>query len=169
MSPQTLQAYWSAEDSLRTFFDPQASGTGGVVEIVSNRPASGGVSVELGKDASIVLSLDDEEHVVHLSFHLSGCSQELTPPLRRPEQVRVANFAEVEVEPELEVECAFDATAGTVQVRFCGREQELWGRIGTSDIWLALDQDQRLAGMLIEGVVDDPGGGAQLAWLQASQ
>ena len=127
-------------------------------------PGSGGTSSTWG--GGLVLSLDDEEHVVHLSVNVEACTDELVVPLERPGDERAAAFAEVEIEPELPVSCSFDPTGGVLKVQFSDRVPGEWGRIGSNLIWLALDGDHRLAGIVIEGVSLDPGGAAQLSWLQ---
>jgi hypothetical protein len=160
LDPPLLQVLWSGDDRFKTYHDPDA----GLVETVSNRPASGGTSLVLGE--GLVLSLDEEEHVVHLSVSVEACADELVVPLERPGDERAAAFAEVEIEPELPVSCSFDPTGGVLRVQFCDRVPGEWGRIGSNLIWLALDGDQRLAGIVIEGVSHDPGGAAQLSWLQ---
>ena len=48
---------------------------------------------------------------------------------------------------------------------FDGVEPSIWGRLGDNLIWLALDEDARLASIVVEGVSLDPGGKGQLAWL----
>ncbi len=153
---------WLGSDCFKAFFDPDA----GLVEAVSNRTAIGGVSISLGE--GVVISLDDEEHVVHLSVVVAACAGELEDPLDRPGDERAATFAEVEVEPDLPAACFFDPSAGVLKIQFSERVADEWGRIGSNLIWLALDQEQRLAGIVIEGVSLDPGGAAQLTWLQES-
>jgi hypothetical protein len=157
-----VQVLWSGSDCFKAYFDPDA----GLVEVVSNRPASGGVSLSLGE--GLVLSLDDEEHVVHLSVAVAACADELEEPLDRPGNERAATFAEVEIEPDLPASFSFDRPAGVLRVQFRERAANQWGRIGSNLIWLALDEEQRLAGVVIEGVSLDPGGVAQLRWLQES-
>lgn len=160
MSAPEVQVLWSGSDCFKAFFDSDA----GLVEAVSNRLASGGTSISLGE--GLVLSFDEEEHVVHLSVAVAGCADELEEPLDRPGNERAATFAEVEVEPDVPVSCSFDPAAGVLRIRFRERVASEWGRIGANLIWLALDGEQRLAGIVIEGVSHDPGGAAQLAWLQ---
>ena len=155
-----VQVLWSGGDCFKAFFDPDA----GLVEAVSNRPASGGTSVSLGE--VVVLSLDEEERVVHLSVGVAACTDELEQPLERPGNERAATFAEVEIEPDLPASCSFDPATGVLRIRFRERAAGEWGRIGSNLIWLALDAEQRLAGIVIEGISHDPGGAAQLIWLQ---
>ena len=160
LGPAEVQVLWSGSDCFKAFFDPEA----GLVEAVSNKLASGGTSVSLGE--GLVLSFDEEEHVVHLSVAVEGCTDELEEPLERPGNERAATFAEVEVEPDVQASCSFDPAAGVLRVRFEERVAGEWGRIGSNLVWLALDGEQRLAGIVIEGISHDPGGAAQLAWLQ---
>lgn len=162
MTAPLVQVLWSGSDCFKAYFDPDA----GLIEAVSNRPASGGTSITLGE--GLILSLDEEEHVVHLSVAVAVCTEELEVPLARPGDERAASFAEVEIEPDLPASCSFDPTAGVLRVQFSERVADQWGRIGSNLIWLALDGDQRMAGIVIEGVSLDPGGAAQLTWLQES-
>ncbi|GEM_PF-2019287 len=160
MTSSSLQALWLGSDCFKSFHDPAA----GLVEVVSNRPASGGHSITLGE--GLILSLDEDEQVVHLSLNEDSCVDEPRAPLERPADGREATFAEAEVEPDHPVTCSFDAVRGELRVRFTDRSPDEWGRIGSNLIWLALDNEQRLAGIVVEGVSHDPGGAAQLKWLQ---
>ena len=73
--------------------------------------------------------------------------------------------AGVTLVPDARLVGRFDSTEGVLRLRFEGVEPMHWARLGENLIWLAIDEQTRLAAMVIEGVSRDPGGKAQNTWL----
>lgn len=143
----------------KAYHDP---GTG-VVDLLASVYEEEGVSIELGSGISI--GLGGDESVQHMSLDLTGEPGDLPVP-ERPENAPAAVMAEVELEEGATPRYRFDASAGSLRVAFGDLETTTWARVGKNLLWLAIDQQSRLAALVIEGVSKDPKGKAQAAWLE---
>ena len=135
----------------------------GVVDLVASVLEQGGVSAELG--AGLSVGLGDDDAVQHLSLDLSGEPGD-RPVAERPEQAPSAVVAEVELAEGELPRYRFDASAGTLRISFGELDSSSWARVGRNLLWLAIDEESRLAALVIEGVSKDPKGTAQAAWLE---
>ena len=149
---------WSGRDLVKGYHDP----TTGWLDLVSNRPAEGGEAHTVGGGFS--LARDEEGAFCHLGLDVAQAVD--VPPLQRPAEMREAVDAEVEVPTDTDPCWSFDAARGSLCVAFPGVSPQIWGRIGDNLLWLALDEEGRLAGLVFEGISRDPGGKAQATWLE---
>lgn len=149
---------WNGNDLFKGYFDPES----GWLDLVSSRPADGGQAWTVGEGFS--LSVDESGAFCHLGLDTQGAGG--AAQVTRPSETREAVDAEVEVLEDHEPQCSFDASAGTLSIRFCGAGVLEWGRLGDNLLWLALDDQGYLAGLVFEGVSRDPGGKGQSLWLE---
>lgn len=149
---------WSGSDLVKGYHDPAT----GWVDLVSNRPAEGGDAHTVGEGFS--LARDEAGVFCHLGLDAGQAVD--AAPLERPAEAREAVDAEVEVPTDQAPRWSFDASRGSLCVAFAGVEPAIWGRIGDNLLWLALDEEGVLAGIVFEGVSRDPGGKAQATWLE---
>lgn len=148
---------WIGDDLFKGYHDPE----GGWLDLVSNRPAEGGEVFTVGEQFS--LATDETGVFCHLGVDTRAAGD--APPLTRPAHARTAVDAEVELAGGAP-RWSFDPGRGSLCVAFEGVEAAEWGRIGDNLLWLALDPDGVLAGLVFEGVSRDPGGRAQATWLE---
>ncbi len=148
---------WNGSDLLKGFFDPKT----GWLDLVSSRPSDGGQAFTAGESFS--LSVDEGGSFCHLGLDVGEAID--SAPITRPDEVRDALDAEVELPDDRRPTWSFDSTAGSLCVSFEGVEPIVWGRIGDNLLWLALDREGRLAGLVFKGVSRDPGGNGQAIWL----
>ncbi len=149
---------WDGDHILKAYFDPLTS----TLDLVSSFLAEGGRAASL--EGALSLGVDEDGLFHHLSLTIQpDASSEGFP--QRPSDCPVASRAEVELSEGGRAEVTYDATTGTLRLRFDGIEAVEWARLGPNLVWLALDEDAQLAAMVVEGVSKDPGGKAQAAWL----
>ena len=149
---------WNGNDLFKGYYDPET----GWLDLVSSRPAEGGQAWTVGEEFS--LSVDETGAFCHLGLNIESARSE--SPLVRPAEARRAVDAEVEVIEDHAPQCSFDSSAGTLSVRFGGADVLQWGRLGDNLLWLALDDQGYIAGLVFEGVSRDPGGKGQSTWLE---
>ena len=135
----------------------------GVVDLVASVFDDEGIAAELGAGLSIGLGADEDFQ--HLSLDLSAEPGDM-PVAERPEESPSALSAEVELAEDALPRYRFDASAGSLRISFGDLETSSWARVGRSLLWLAIDEESRIAAIVIEGVSKDPKGTAQAAWLE---
>jgi hypothetical protein len=148
---------WNGTDLFKAYHDPDT----GWLDLVSSRPAEGGEAWTMGEGFSI--GVDEEGNFCHLGVDVGACTEGTFPT--RPADAPMAVDAEVEVEQAHPPIWSFDAKHGRLSVIFRGVEFQQWGRMGDNLLWLALDEEGRLAALVFEGVSRDPGGRGQATWL----
>lgn len=116
----------------------------------------------LGSD--MVLYSDPKGTLCQIEVDLNEATSCETLP-ERPDDCRTAIDVEAELAIEARPTVKFEPSTGVLQLAFEGIEAKTWGRLGDNRIWLALDEDYRLAAMVIEGVSRDPGGAGVATWL----
>lgn len=154
-----MRLYFDGDLTYKAYYDPDTS----VIDILSNAFEEEGRSDAFGGGLSICV--DDEDNICSLSLDLTADSGDL-PVQDRPEQAPEAFVADVEVLPEQVPRVRYDPSAGTLRVAFGDLDAMQWARLKRNLVWLGIDDDSRLAAMVIEGISRDPGGKAQAAWLQ---
>ena len=150
---------WCGEFMYKAYFDPGTS----EIHIHSSRSSEEGTSTDLGE--SVRLDLDTQGLVSLVTIQ----TENLVRPadeLQRPADCGIAENAEFEVDETAVPWGRFDATKGTLALGFGTLIPTEWGRMGESLVWIALDEQHRLAGLMLEGVSTDSGGEAQARWLE---
>lgn len=153
-----MDLVWIGAEALRAFHDPDS----GALELLSSRRADEGSTWVLDPELSV--AVDDDGVFCHLD--LGAPARPGTLPLpERPRQAPVAEEASVELVPGAEPRWSYDETGGSLAVAFGDVFPESWARLGDNLVWLAIDDDARLAAIVVEGVSRDPAGRARAAWL----
>ena len=145
-------------DSLHAFHDPRTD----KVELLSSRQPAGGQALPIGSD--LVLYSDPEGTLCQIEVSLNDVAMAESLP-ERPSHCRTALDVEAEVSVSARPTVKFEPSSGVLQLVFEGIEAKTWGRLGDNLIWLALDDDFRLAALVVEGVSRDPGGAGVATWL----
>ena len=151
-------AFFDGDLSYKAYHDPDT----GVVDLLSSAFVVAGRLGECGGGLS--LGLDEEDSVRNLCLDLAADSGEMPVP-ERPEDVPIAFTAEVEMLPEATLRHRFDSSSGVLRMAFGDLDAMSWARLGNNLLWLAIDEESRLAALVIEGISRDRGGRAQAAWL----
>lgn len=154
-----MRLYFDGELTYKAYYDPDTS----VIDVISNAFEEEGRSDAFGGGLNICV--DDEDNICSLSLDLAGDTGEI-PVGDRPEEAPEAYVADVEVVREATPRYRFDPSAGTLRMAFGDLDSLVWARLKRNLIWLGIDDDSRLASMVVEGISRDPGGKAQAAWLQ---
>jgi hypothetical protein len=149
---------WIGSDSVRAYFDPARD----VVDCLTDRPSEGGTSWTL--DGALALAGDGDDIFCHIVLERAGLAQAAGVP-ERPAECPILERADLELDPSAAPRYHFDSTQGALRIAFEGVEARQWGRLGSNLAWLAIDDDGRLAAIVVEGVSRDSGGRGQLAWL----
>lgn len=142
----------------KAFHDPET----GTLDLWSGFATGVGEAVAWGE--GIVLVTDEDESFAHLSIDLEQVEVDAHPP-QRPADAPAALEAGVEVAGDHPPGVLFDPVEGTLRVRFQPSEPHEWARIGTSLLWLGIDEDAHLVALVAEGVSRDARGSGQAAWL----
>ena len=154
-----MNVVWIGGDLYKAYYDPEE----GRIEVISSRFGTEGAA--LAPESGVEFVLDDAENVCSMGVQIGELelSKAELPP--RPDDCETALDAEVEVVESAPFRVSFQPRTGVLVMVFDGGEPSIWGRLGDNLIWLALDEDARLASIVVEGVSLDPGGKGQLAWL----
>lgn len=154
-----MNVVWIGGDLYKAYYDPEE----GRIEILSSRFGTEGEA--LAPEPGVDFVLDEGENVCSMGVQVGGLelSEAELPP--RPGDCETALDAEVEVVESAAFRFSFQPQTGVLVMVFDGVEPTTWGRLGDNLIWLAIDEDARLASIVVEGVSLDPGGKGQLAWL----
>jgi len=154
-----MRVVWHGSDLYKAYHDPET----GTLDLVASRRAGGGQAVAMGDE--FALAVDDSGAFCHLGIDVSKQFTSQEPP-NRPPDAEIAALAEVELMVSAAPRCLFDSTAGSLRLAFGETEVKLWGRVGESLLWLGLSEDGDMAALVFEGISHDPGGKAQVAWLE---
>ena len=149
---------WDGDHILKAYYDPETA----TMDLVSSFLAEGGRAAAM--DGALSLGVDEEGLFHHLSLSVDPDPPNKEQP-KRPSECPTAARAEVEIVEGGGATVAYDSSAGCLCMAFDGVEAKEWARLGPNLVWLALDEEGRLAALVVEGVSRDPGGKAQMAWL----
>lgn len=153
-----MELLWIGSDALRGYHDPDAES----LELLSSRRAETGSALVLGPDLAV--AVDDEGVFCHLDVGVLARAGALPLP-DRPREAPIADEASLEVVATAEPRWSYDEPDGVLRIAFGELFPEAWARIGDNLVWLAIDDDARLAAIVVEGISRDPGGRARAAWL----
>lgn len=155
-----MNALWVGTDLYKAYHDPKS----GRLDVIASRYGAEGEA--LPGDVGLEIVVDEGGAVCGFSVMVGEDSAPFDPPLpQRPAECPSAVDAEVDVPEDARARWSFEPRLGTLSLAFEGIEPRQWGRLGDNLVWLALDEDARLAAIVVEGVSRDPGGQGQLAWL----
>ena len=155
-----MDVLWIGSDLIKAYHDPRSDR----VDVISSRIGEEGEA--WSGESGLAIVVDQGGTFCTLEVPLPACAETgERVELARPDECPSALEADVEVPDGSEARWHFDAARGTLRVVFDGVAAESWGRLGDNLVWLALDDEARLAAIVVEGVSRDPGGAGQAAWL----